>query len=289
MNTVTMLLCTATLLMTSTAIKASEASAFHIARTQTIKIKHKEFDRDYALYIKLPEDYHKKTDSHYPVIYTTDAEWHMDLLSGVTTYIMPNVIIVGISWQQNMSETVDYGDVRAFASRFRDYSFIESDKPKVQKKYQFGKGAEHLTFIRNHIMPLVAKTFRVDPTNQTYLGYSMGAEFGAYILLAQPETFDNYILGSPSVDEKSIAYLDALEKQHTQQHASHHSNVFLSIGALEHNAMDATKQLASIIRRKGPSPRTLTGLEIINDADHTTAVPDTFTSSIKWLSTLSSN
>ena len=283
-----LLLCMLVMLMVSPALEAGDVKPFEIPRTDTVGLNHTELDRQYELFIRLPEDYDKNTDTNYPVIYTTDAVWHMDLLSGVTNFAMPNVIIVGISWQKNMSEAIDYGHRRPFASRFRDYSFTPSDRPEIQEKYQFGQADKHLSFIRNHVKKYVSENYRVDKDNETYLGYSMGGEFGAYILLAQPDTFDNYILGSPSVEPTSIEFLDALEKQNASQKTSHKANVFLSIGELENSVMDAIKQLESILKRRAQNGISLKGLDVIEDSDHSTAVPDTFTRSIRWLSTLNS-
>ena len=219
-------------------IKAQSAEAVpkpvEIPRTQIIALENSVTGGLYELYVKLPESYvfessifessdsensaSKDNTSHaqqpalkrYPVIYTTDADWHMDLLSGTTEFLLPEVIIVGISWQRNMPSNVDYGDSRAYASRFRDYSFTSHSKPEVQEKYQFGKADAFLRFIQQDVMPKVEKQYRVAPNANAYLGYSMGAGFGAYVLLEAPNTFTHYLLGSPSLSENSLVALKEL-------------------------------------------------------------------------------
>ncbi|MCW8093287.1 alpha/beta hydrolase [Alteromonas sp. ASW11-130] len=275
-------------LTTFSALTTEQLMPYSMPRAHVVAIEDSKLNRQYELYIKLPEDYTADGSTQYPVIYTTDAKWQMDLLSGVTSFLMPTAILVGISWQTNMSEEIDYGKRRAYASRFRDYSFLESEKPDVQAKYQFGKADQHLRFIRDRVKKYVKNHYQIDVSNQTYLGYSMGAEFGAYIVLSQPDTFDNYILGSPSVDTRSVEFL---EKQVTHQSVTketHMANVFISIGELEDTAMKETNQLVSLFEREAASGLSLTGLKIIKAANHSTAVPDTFTQGIKWLAALSS-
>ena len=271
-------------------------TAYSMPRTQVIPLQDKETGGRYELYIKLPENYkvnektHEAASSdsaplkHYPVIYTTDAVWHMDLLSGVTEFLMPDVILVGISWQQNMPEEIDYGHRRAFASRFKDYSFVEHEKPKVQAKYNFGQGNKHLRFIREDVIGYVEKHYRTSPNNRAYLSYSMGAEFGAYILLHAPHTFNQYILGSPSFDATSFEFLRTLQSPlFTQSQQSNNPQVFVSIGELETERMKLTQQFVDLLRNKGGQGLSTSGLNIIADSDHASAVPDTFSKSIRWL------
>ena len=120
-----------------------EQRPFAMPRSVVVPITDTALDRQYELYIKLPENYSGDTDTAYPVIYTTDAEWHMDLLSGTTEYLMPKSILVGISWQ------TDLGDERKYASRFRDYSVVESPNPEHQARYNFGQAADFLAFVRS--------------------------------------------------------------------------------------------------------------------------------------------
>ncbi|WP_100644709.1 alpha/beta hydrolase [Alteromonas facilis] len=285
MNAIRALITLLLALLTLPIFASLEMAPYQMPRTHVVKIEDVKSNRQYELYIKLPDNYDESADIAYPVIYTTDAKWQMDLLSGVTEYLMSKVILVGVSWQTNMSSEIDFGARREFASRFRDYSFIESDKPDVQATYQFGQAAQHLSFIRNHVIHYVNTHYRIAEELQTYLGYSMGAEFGAYILLSQPDTFDNYILGSPSVDDRSIRFLDDLANQNRAKHDAFNNHVFVSIGERETPAMDATQRLVSILKAKTTSGLSLTGLEVIDNADHTTAVPDTFVLGIKWLAT----
>lgn len=260
--------------------KASELKSYEMPRTQVVPIKDSAADKQYELYIKLPEDYAENTDKTYPVIYTTDAVWHMDLLSGSTEYLMPDAILVGISWQK------DGNDERAHASRFRDYTLFESSYAERQARYRFGQGAKHLSFIRDRVIKHVESNYRTAPGQRAYLGYSLGGSFGAYILFAAPDTFNHYILGSPAFGERSFKIVDELEAETASQQKGINVNVFLSIGELETDQMDLTNSFVSVLERRSQVGLAFTGLEVIAEADHTSAVPMTFARSIKWLSQL---
>ncbi|MFC7048677.1 alpha/beta hydrolase [Emcibacter nanhaiensis] len=258
--------------------EAGAQKSYAMPRTQVVPVPDTKADRQYELYVKLPEDYQKNTDLKYPVIYTTDAIWHMDMLSGATDYLMPDVILVGISWQKDLD-----GEV-AYASRFRDYSLEKVAGSKTPR----GEAANHLSFIRDDVIKYVEDNYRADPGERTYFGYSLGGVFGAYVLLAEPETFKHYILGSPALGPRSAKYLDALEGKMAPRQKEFNANVFLSIGELEKSQMEVTKDLVSVLQRRSQAGLTLTGLEVMEDSDHGTAFPVTVIRSIKWLSQQSS-
>lgn len=258
--------------------RSATPAAYAMPRTEVLPITQSDTDRQYELYIKLPEDYADKADENYPVIYTTDAEVHMDMLSGATEFLMPDVILVGISYQLNL------GDERANASRFRDYSVTEYNDPDIQARFQGGQAGRHLDFIRNDVMPYVETRYRTIPDEHAYFGYSLGAAFGAYILFAQPDTFKHYILGSPAFGQSSLQYVDDLEAKTAPTHDAMNVNVFVSLGELEEDAVESVDRFMQVLRRRDPSNMALTGLEIIDNSNHSTAFPETVIRSVRWLS-----
>jgi len=256
----------------------AELAAYEMPRTQVAPIMDSKMDRQYELYIKLPEEYSENTDVKYPVIYTTDATVHLEMLSGATEFLMPNVILVGISYQK------DHGDERPYASRFRDYEITEYSNPEAQARMQGGQVSQHLDFIRNDVIPHVETRYRTIPNERSYFGYSLGGAFGAYILLAQPDTFKHYILGSPAFRKTSLQYIDKFEEKTALGQDKMNVNVFVSLGELEKNAAENTDHFMSVLRRRNEAGLSLTGLEIIKESDHGSAFPETVIRSIKWLS-----
>jgi len=255
-----------------------ENSKLSFARTKVVPIKDTKNGRQYELYIRLPEKYSEKTDVKHPVIYYTDAPWHVEVLSGSTEYILENAILVGISWQKDLNKKS-----KAYLSRFRDYSFVKSKNPKHQAKYQFGHANDHLEFIRNTVIKYVEGNYRTDPTNRTYFGYSLGGEFGTYILLTQPNTFKNYILGSPSLDHTSTPYILKLGSKATASNA----NVFISYGRLEKKLGAYVDKFIAMLKARNDQSLSLT--HIVVEGTHQIAFPMTAIRGIYWLSDLLKN
>ena len=191
-----------------------EPAALTLPRIQVVPIEDTQSNKQYELYIKLPENYSENEDKSFPVIYFTDALWHVELLSGTSEYVMEDVILVGISWQKDIAEDLkrDYG---AHASRFGDYSFKKITNPE-HPIIEFGQADRHLAFIRDDVFTYVEDNYRTQPGNRTYFGFSAGGGFGTYVLMAQPDSFRNYILGSPSIGSNAPA-LFALENALLQQ------------------------------------------------------------------------
>lgn len=69
-------------------------SNLELSKIKVIPISDSKTKRQYELYIKLPEGYSKDSKTKYPVLYFTDAMWHIEILSGSSEYLMKNLILV---------------------------------------------------------------------------------------------------------------------------------------------------------------------------------------------------
>ena len=259
-----------------------EKSYLELPQIQVIPIKDTKKDRQYELYIKLPEGYLESGDIKYPVLYFTDAIKHIEILSGSIEHLLENVILVGISWQKDLKGAL--GALGAHASRFRDYSIVKSSNPEHQAKYQRGQASNHLDFIRNDVIKYVENNYQTDPDNRSYFGYSMGGKFGAYILFVQPDTFKNYILGSPGTVQDKYIYehesITALNQKDLN------ANVFVSIGALEKESMIG-QAIGLVSMLKSKKYTTLSSkLVVIESANHGSAFPMSAVRGMYWLSDL---
>ncbi|RKN81200.1 serine hydrolase [Ulvibacterium marinum] len=267
-----------------------KGSSLELPLIQVIPIKDTKNDRQYELFIKLPEGYSENSNIQYPVIYYTDAMWHVEILSASTEYMLEDVILVGISWQKDINEDLK-NEVGAHVSRFRDYSFRKSNKPEIQTKFQLGQADKHLNFIRDDVITYVDNTYRTDSNSRTYFGYSMGGEFGAYILLSQPDTFNNYILGSPSI-KNEVPYLSELNSTFgpfdaSNRNSSLNANVFISYGSLEQEMVKPIEEFIGVLKDRRDD-----GLSVqkeVIDGNHGTAFPMTAVRSVAWLSSLMSH
>lgn len=256
--------------------------SLELPNIKVVPIRDTQFDRQYELYIKLPEKYSENTNIRYPVLYFTDAMWHIEVLSGSADYLLENVILVGISWQNNIEEAL-IKEVGAHVSRFRDYTVIPFSNSEYQAKFQSGQAHNHLNFIRNDVIKYVENNYRTDPNNRSYFGYSLGGLFGAYVLLSQPNTFKNYIIGSPSLDG-DIPYLSELASNETLKHNDLNANIFISYGSLEKELSVDAEKFITILKTLSEERLSLT--HVVIEGNHQTAFPMTGVNSLTWLSNL---
>lgn len=254
---------------------ASENKPYEMPRTQVIPIQDSKSGGQYELYIKLPEGYLKDSDKTYPVIYFTDAIYHIAILSTSTENIMKDAILVGISWQKDINEDLmeKYGE---HASRFEDYSFWKTTNPE-HPLLQFGQASNHLAFIRNNVFNYIEQNYRANPNDRSYFGYSLGGVFGAYILVTQPDTFKNYILGSPSVHLLTKYKIEFTNKKFN-------TNVFISRGTLEEELREPISEFVTLLKARNDNSLSIESVVI--EGGHETAFPMTGVRSITWLSNL---
>ncbi len=265
-----------------------EGSSLVLPQIQVVPIKDSKTAKNYELYIELPEDYSENKNKTYPVLYYTDAMWHLEMLSGATEFMLEDVILVGISWQKDVAEDLrqQYG---AHASRFTDYSFWKKTNPN-HPKLKFGQAENHLAFIRNEVIQYVDNNYRTDPDSRSYFGYSLSGAFGAYILLTQPDTFDNYILGSP-LSKGLIHYLSEINTKlraiESDKNNPLHANVYIAYGTLEKEKDEPIDEFIKLL-----DSRTNLGVSIqrkVIEGDHQTAFPRVAVESVAWLSSLMSH
>jgi predicted alpha/beta superfamily hydrolase len=254
-----------------------------LPRIEVIPIKDTKTDRQYELYIKLPETYSEDKETEYPVIYYTDAMWHVEILSGSAEYLVEEAILVGISWEKNLKG--ELGALGTHASRYRDYSIRKSSNPEHQTKYQLGQASNHLTFIRDEVIKYVEKNYQTDANNRSYFGYSMGGLFGAYTLVTQPDTFKNYILGSPALKNDN-AVLSELDSIVSLKHKGINANVFVSYGDLEKEAGNHIEEFISLLKNKNDPSLSL--VHVVLEGSHQSAFPMTAVRSMEWLSSINS-
>jgi len=262
-------------------VGASEQKLYHMPGTQVIPIKDTISNKQYELLIKLPENYAKNKDKSYPVVYFTDAVEHIELLSSASYMIMEDVILVGISYQKDIAEDLklQYG---VHVSRYSDYSFKKYFNPK-HPKIKFGQADNHLAFIRKDVFKFVESNYRTEPNNRTYFGFSAGGEFGVYALIVQPDTFKNYILGSPL--EEKVPTLFA------QEHAALKSkqsaiNVFISYGELEKESGPFIEDFVNQLRNKKYIGLASIKHIVVESYGHSDSSPLMAAHSLKWLKSL---
>lgn len=151
----------------------------------------KETNSSFTLHIYLPPTY-TDTQKIYPLMIINDASLSMGLAQGTFDCLtmlqeIPEAIVVGITYPFN-------SNLEVARNRFRDMT------PTYSEGYEpSGKANSYIAFLKNELFPYIVDNYRVDTTDKCFYGHSLGGLLGAHILIDQPDLFNRYIFGSPSL------------------------------------------------------------------------------------------
>jgi hypothetical protein len=211
---------------------AVAATPYVLEGTEVRAVHARELKRDYEVYVALPE-YYRASDRRYPVLFVTDANYGFPIARSIAQRLTKHAgfeeaIVVGLSYAK--------GDTGVY-SRRRDYTpsvprmnDYKSDMPG--RPVAFGEAEAYGRFIAAEVFPLIASAYRADMRRKIFVGHSYGSLLGLQLLLSRPETFEHYILGSPSLWFDGGVLFDR-EKEYAQQRRDMPASVFFGIGGLE--------------------------------------------------------
>lgn len=159
--------------------------------------------RHYEVWIDLPASY-GTTAKKLPALFVSDANYAFPLIRSIRNRLgaggqnIEDFVIVGLSYAKGDTPT---------ASRNLDYTLTAT-------RTGYGGAAAYADYLQQQVIPFVLGRYQVDPNRKLFVGHSYGGLLGTQILLTKPETFDTYILSSPSLwfDKK---YMFKLEQQYT--------------------------------------------------------------------------
>ena len=100
-------------------------------------------------------------------------------------------------------------------------------------------------------MPFIRSHYPVNPEDRAIAGSSFGGQFALYTLFHHPDTFNRYIIGSPSVGwDEGVTF--AYESDFAANHADLSAKVFMSVGALEkEDTIANTQRMARTLLNRG--------------------------------------
>ncbi len=185
----------------------------------------------YDLYVFLPTDY-GSGDELYPAVYHPDAFYTFgafaDLArnlqdSGLTRKFLVVGISEGVGWDSPQSHRV-----RDFTTGIPNY----------------------LAFLRQELIPFVEGEYRADPRRRCFHGASLGAVFGAKVLLDATDTFSTYVLSSPAfqVGDEWILKEEARRSKGPRDLGA---RVFLTIGGEETDLLSPFDQFCRQLKNHG--------------------------------------
>ena len=222
---------------------AAAVPAYTLDNTEVRDVRATALKRDYQLYVALPDSY-RTSGRRYPVVFVADAGYAFPVARSIASRLhkhagMEEVIVVGLSYAK--------GDEGVY-SRRRDYTptvprngGYRTDMPG--RPAAFGEAGAYGRFIETEVFPLVAAQYRADMRRKIFAGHSYGSLLGLQMLLANPRTFEHYILGSPSLWYDRGVMFDR-EKAYAAGHGDLPASIFFGIGGNETLAPGKTRSRA---------------------------------------------
>ncbi len=220
---------------------------FVVHETKTHVLESKFIDQTFEIYVQVPWSRADETE-RFPVLYMTDCYGDIDYKRDIHLLQysgeIPRIIAVGIGYKMDTplqstvirardltpTESESYGKGRKFPNQL----FKNWPDPELEKAT--GGGPDFLRFIREELQPFIDKNYPTMPEDRGFWGDSLGGLFGLYVLFQKPDTFNRYIIGSPSIwwDDNTIvndaeAFIDSHERLD--------ADVFMSIGEDEPTTM----------------------------------------------------
>ncbi|MFC4720719.1 alpha/beta hydrolase [Geojedonia litorea] len=170
-----------------------------------------------VLNIYLPNGHSEDSLKNYPVIYLLDGSMDEDFIhiSGLVQFssfswinMLPESIVVGIS-------NVD---------RKRDFTFPTNNNKDKMDFPTTGKSENFINFIIKELQPFIDKKYKTNSI-KTLIGQSLGGLLATEILFKKPDSFDNYIIVSPSLwwDDESLL-------KYTPKPYSSKKSIYIAVG-----------------------------------------------------------
>ncbi len=184
-----------------------------------VTIKSAVLGEERSILVRTPVGYDTNKVS-YPVLYLTDGDAHIGHTAGTLSFLANNgrtseMIVVGIT----------------NTDRTRDLTPVKSSAKNAAGAAQFptsGGADNFLKFIETELIPLIEKSYRVQPYRML-AGHSLGGLFAIHAMVARPGVFNSYVAVSPSLQwENQEALKRASEFLKNQKELK--ATLFVSLG-----------------------------------------------------------
>jgi hypothetical protein len=215
-----------------------------IHTSEVLTVESKNTGWEYQISIGLPASYDYKPEQTFPTIYVLDGNLLFEMVVGATRMMqlcgtLPEVLVVGIGYPLEGFYGDDFDQF--FVRRAQDLTsvvdrqyeqFVRARFKMGNVEIETGGAAQFLKFLAEELVPMIEAEYRVSSMDRTLLGHSTGGHFALYTLFQQPQAFEKYVVGSPSLGYGERA-LFALENEYAAQHQDLPARLFLAIGEEE--------------------------------------------------------
>ncbi|MDX6611062.1 MAG: uncharacterized protein QOD75_248 [Blastocatellia bacterium] len=181
-----------------------------------VTVKSTILGEDRVILVRTPAGYETNKRS-YPVLYLTDGDAHIGHTSSTIDFLARN---------GRMSEMIVVGITNT--DRTRDLTPTKGVGPNAAQFATSGGADKFLKFIETELMPVIEKSYRVQPYRML-AGHSLGGLFAIHALISRPELFKSYIAVSPSLqwaDQATLKRAEEFFKSRQELNAT----LFVSLG-----------------------------------------------------------
>jgi predicted alpha/beta superfamily hydrolase len=220
-----------------------------------------------------------------PVIYCTDWFVLGDYLKSLPRLmdmgrLTEPHIMVGISAGATMNDwaiarTRDFTPDRPVDSYSKENTFAPA--------LELAGGSERfIAFLKDELIPRVETDYPTDPARRAFAGYSLGGLLATQLLAREPQLFQYFLIGSPSLWHNEYRLAAEFEKTPEERLRSI-KKIYLSVGEEESwEMLKGFGLLRGAFQHKGfTDPRIKA--EIIPDAGHVGAMPIALYNGIRFL------
>jgi predicted peptidase len=239
-----------------------EMNAIEPVPTQSVVIANSEarpfwsatMNCEYLIKIRLPENY-SESENLYPVLYLLDGDHMFAMATDIVQYLIygehiPDLIIVSPS----------YGSKNA--PRHGGTNQRESDLAPFPLSWTPAtpRGAQYLDSLENELIPFVESKYRIDSSNRTLWGYSLGGIFVLYALFEKPNLFKQYGVVDGFNDN-----LGAMEQAYANANTDLPAKLFLSWG----DELNSVPELLPVLKSRNYAGLELTSAVLNGDGHFT--------------------
>lgn len=263
---------------------------YEVADTEVRDVPDPASGRNYQVFVALPPSYGSQPKRRYPVLYATDADYAFPLVKQIVRRlngegpVVEEFILIGLSYASGES---------GVQSRRRDYTPTSAGSPDAPPDAVHGQADSYQAYLRNQVLPFIAKHYRTDESRRLFLGHSYGGLLGVRILLTEPGLFSGYLIGSPSLwyDHHMMSRVEAA---YAASHRDLPARVFMYVGEYEdirkgdsrfartYNMVSDTRNLEKALRSRQFRSLQLR-VDVLDDENHLTVAPRGFTHGLEYL------
>ena len=233
-----------------------------------------ETNSPFTLFVYLPPTY-TDTQRKYPLMIINDASLMTGLAKSTFDCLtmlqeIPEAIVVGIAYPPDNT-------LNLARNRFRDMTPTHSEGFDPS-----GKADSYIAFIKNELLPYIENNYRVDTTDKCFFGHSLGGLLGAYILVEQPELFNRYIIGSPSLFWDNFVVVKRLSEKSSVA-AGNIKAVYTYVGGGEGDMMIKPIEKFHEFLQIKTGGTIKTHSQVFQGENHLSVIPAAFSTAVKFV------